>query len=67
MLAVIDRKHGVAWQWYGGHYIHGFKDDKEEYLLSTGDMSKDSLTEDEALDEMRRLCRRKSIEGYRVQ
>ena len=67
VLAIIDRKHGVAWNWYGGHYIHGIKDGKEIYLLSTGDMSKDSLTEDEALNEMRRLCRLKSIESYRVQ
>jgi hypothetical protein len=65
-LGVIDRKHGVAWNWYGGHYIHGIKDDKEMYLLSAGDMSKDSLTEEEALKAMRGLCRRKSIESYRV-
>ena len=66
-LGVIYRKHGVAWNWYGGHYIHGIKDGKEIYLLSTGDMSKDSLTEEEALDAMRRLCRLGSIESYRVQ
>ena len=67
LIAVTDNKHGVAWNWYGGHYIHGFKDGKELYLLATGDMSKDSLTEAEALDEMRKLCRASSIEAYRVQ
>lgn len=66
VIAVTDRKHNVAWNWYGGHYIHGIKDGKELYLLSTGDMSKDSLTEAAALREMRRLCKLKSIEGYRV-
>ena len=67
LIAVTDNKHGVAWNWYGGHYIHGIKDGKELYLLAAGDFSKDGLTEKQALDKMRKLTEQADIEIYRVQ
>lgn len=65
-VVVVDRKHRVTWHWYGGHYIHGMQDGKELYLLSTGDMSKDSLTETQARDSIQELMQASSIEDYRV-